>query len=364
MIIGIEAERANHPEKTGVEHYAQQLILHLAKIDSTNNYILYLRSEPQDWLLNLPDNFRIKVMPFPKFWTQIRLSWELLLHPVDVLLVPASALPLIHPKKSIVTIHDTAFKYYPEADTAFMRNFLHYSYQYIVKKAWRIIAISGSTKDDLVKFYNVDPGKVAVIHHGYEEQPDIDQKASLSDWISKYNLPAHYLLFLSTLQPRKNLPRLIQAFRIFKNMYPTSPHKLVVVGKAGWNYQESIAAIEANKDIVEYLGHVSNDDKLAIFKGADGFISASLYEGFGMWILESYEAGVPSAVSNVSAMPEIAGNASILFDPTNTESIARAIEQLLMDDKAREELIVLGKERLKAFNWEKCARETLELMDL
>jgi hypothetical protein len=106
MTIGIEAERANNPQKTGVEHYAKQLILHLAQIDAQNHYRLYLRSQPESWLLELPKNFSVKVMPFPIFWTQLRISWEMLVHPVDVLLIPASALPLIHPKKSVVTIHD------------------------------------------------------------------------------------------------------------------------------------------------------------------------------------------------------------------------------------------------------------------
>ena len=115
MIIGIEAERANNPTKTGVEHYAKQLILHLAEIDHENTYILFLRSQPEDWFFKLPKNFKVKVMPFPVFWTQLRLSWEMLFNPVDALFIPASALPLIHPKHSVVTIHDVAWKYFPES---------------------------------------------------------------------------------------------------------------------------------------------------------------------------------------------------------------------------------------------------------
>ncbi len=99
MIIGIESERANHPQKTGVEHYAKQLILHLAEIDRQNRYILYLRTKPESWFFSLPKNFTVKVLPFPIFWTQIRISWEMFIHPVDVLFIPASALPIIHPKK-------------------------------------------------------------------------------------------------------------------------------------------------------------------------------------------------------------------------------------------------------------------------
>src|ERR1051326_6422500 len=114
MTIGIKAERSNAQTKTGVEHYAKQLILHLSLIDSENQYTLYLRTQPQEWLLQLPPNFKLKVIPFPKFWTQLRLSWEMLIHPVDLLFIPASALPLIHPRRSVVTIHDTAWVNYPQ----------------------------------------------------------------------------------------------------------------------------------------------------------------------------------------------------------------------------------------------------------
>ena len=107
-----------------MEHYAKQLILHLAEIDHTNHYILYLRTEPESWFLNLPENFKVKVIPFPVFWTQLRISWEMLFHPVDVLFIPASALPVIHPKKSVVTIHDVGWLFFREAFTWFNRNFL------------------------------------------------------------------------------------------------------------------------------------------------------------------------------------------------------------------------------------------------
>src|SRR3990167_4614022 len=131
MKIGIEAERANNRVKTGVEHYAKQLILQFAQIDTEDEFVLYLRTEPEEWIKQLPKNFSYKVMPFPIFWTQIRLSWELLRHPVDCFFVPASAIPLYSPKNSVCTIHDAAFLFYPETFSPFMRQFLHWSYKYI-----------------------------------------------------------------------------------------------------------------------------------------------------------------------------------------------------------------------------------------
>ncbi len=356
MLIAIEAERANESQKTGVEHYAKQLILHFAKIDKENKYRLYLRTTPEPWFLELPKNFEIKVMPFPKFWTQIRLSIELLLHPVDRLFIPASALPLFHPRKSICTIHDTAFIHYPEADTSFMRKFLHYSYKMISLLSWRVICISESTKKDLIKFYGTNPNKIFVVHHGYE------QENFVSDLSTKLKLPEKYALFLSTLQPRKNLIRLIDAFRKFTDKHPEKNYKLVVVGKKGWKYEPIMEAIEKNKNIVVYLGHVSDSDRNIIYKKAQALVMPSLYEGFGMWILEAFNARIPVAVSNVSSMPEVAGEGAVYFDPENEDSMLGSIESVLLDENLRTLLVNKGTERLKLFSWEKTAKQTLEVI--
>ena len=374
MLIGIEAERANNPQKTGVEHYAKQLILHLAEIDRVNNYVLYLRAAPEPWLKNLPENFKIKVLPFPIFWTQLRISWELLFHPVDVLLIPASALPLIHPKNSVVTIHDLAWKFYPETFTTFNRNFLEYSTRFAVKRARHIIAVSESTKRDLVKFYKVDPSKIVVVHHGYESA---DQQVSISaptlDKVevgapttnvgaSQLAIPEKYVLFLSTLQPRKNLEGLIDAFVDLKKEHPELPHKLVVVGRAGWKFESILQKIEAHKDLVLYLNHVKDAERIAIMKQADCMVLPSFYEGFGMTILEAFAAGVPVATSNVSSMPEVAGEAAVYFDPHNKAQIKNAIKNILFDKSLAENLKQKGVERLKQFSWKKCAEETLKIL--
>jgi hypothetical protein len=150
MNIAIEAERANNPIKTGVEHYAAQVIKNLSQIDSENTYILYLRTEPEEWIKNLPKNFKVKVMPFPIFWTQLRISWEVLWNKPDMLFIPASALPLIHPKKSIVTIHDIAWEFFPESFTLGNRIFLKFSTLFAVKFAKKIISVSKATKSDLL----------------------------------------------------------------------------------------------------------------------------------------------------------------------------------------------------------------------
>lgn len=357
LTIGIEAERANNPTKTGVEHYARQLIEHLAKIDSKNQYVLYLRTKPQQWILQLPQNFQIKLIPFPIFWTQIRLSFEMLVRPVDVLLIPASALPMIHPKNSMVTIHDLAWKFYPESFTLANRLFLDFSTRYAVRRASKIIAVSENTKNDIEKFYGTEPGKITVIHHGFENFKVNEKKVE-----TKINLPEKFVLFLSTLQPRKNLEGLIKAFKELKKECPELTHKLVVVGKPGWKFSSILKTIEENQDIVMYLNYVSDEDRMEILKKAELLALPSFYEGFGMQILEAFALKVPVITSNVSSMPEIAGEAAIYFDPKNIPEIKNALKMCLYDKSLRESLVSKASNRLKEFSWEKCANETYELI--
>lgn len=360
MKIGIEAERANIASKTGVEHYAKELILHLSFIDSKNEYFLYLRTKPEQWMLSLPKNFHIKVMSFPIFWTQLRISLEMLLHPVDVLFVPASALPIFHPKNSVVTIHDLAWKYFPEADTVFNRTFLEWSSWFAVKSASRVIAVSSSTAKDLEKHYAVSAKKLFVVHHGYSAESE-RQKHQLSPEVAS-RLPEKYVLFLSTLQPRKNLQGLVRAFGEFRRENPDLPHKLVVVGKPGWKFESILEALEAHREFVVYLNYVSNSDRWLILQRADLMVLPSFYEGFGMTILEAFAAKIPLAVSNTSSMPEIAGNGAAYFDPTNEEQIKTAISRILHDQSYKDNLVKNGAEQLKNFSWEKCASETLEVL--
>lgn len=359
MKIGIEAERANHQSKTGVEHYAHQLIQHLSLIDQVNSYELYLRSQPQAWLLSLPKNFLLRVMPFPKFWTQLRLSWEMFRHPPDALLVPASALPLIHPRHSVVTIHDTAWVHFPESFTWGMRTFLHWSTKFAVNRAERVIAVSTATKQDLMRYYHLPEDKIRVIHHGYASEP---ARGTILNPQVAAQLPEHYVLFLSTLQPRKNLPLLIDAFRRVKNVHPELPHKLVVAGKPGWKFEAILQKIQANEDIVVYLNHISDDDRWEVYRRADLFVNPTLYEGFGMWLLEAFASGVPALVSGISSLPEVGGDAAMYFNPRNELELAEKMYKLLSDPTLRQTLIERGKVRVGEFGWEKCARETLSLL--
>ncbi len=359
MNIGIEAERANNPVKTGVEHYAKELIVHLAKIDQKNNYTLYLREQPESWFFDLPKNFVLRIIPFPKFWTQLRVSYEMFRNKPDVLFVPASALPLIHPN-SVITIHDIAWIHFPEAFTGFMKTYLNFSTFQAVTNAKKIIAVSEATKNDLIKKYRLNSTKIVVVPHGYESSPkDFN---NLSDEI-RNQLPEKYVLFLSTLQPRKNLEKLITAFRLLKEENPDLPHKLVVVGKPGWKFEQILRTIDENKDIVVYLKHISDSDRWPVYNKADVFVYPSLYEGFGMPLLEAFECEVPAAVANNSSLPEVGGDAALYFDPNSEEEMKNTMKKLIDDSELRAQLIRKGKERLSLYSWERCAKETLEVLE-
>ncbi len=381
MFIGIEAERANNRVKTGVEHYAQQLILQFAELDKENEYILYLRTQPEYWFLSLPKNFKIKVLgygfiPFSYLWTQLRVSWEMLIAAPDVLFIPAASLPLIHPKRSYVTVHDVAWRLYPETFTTLKRWYLEFTTWFACKFAEKVIAVSESTKKDLVKYYHVPESKVAVIHHGFTPQgttvsviPAFEPESRLGEPGSRVkpgmtrvvvgNLPEKFVLFLSTLQPRKNLEGLIAAFRMFKQKHPEDSHKLVVAGKVGWKAEGILQEIERSKDVVLYLNHVTDAERAELYQKTSVLVMPSFYEGFGMWILEAFDAGVPVITSNVSSMPEVAGDAAEYCDPHSVESIAQALEQVLLDKEKAAALVEKGRERLKSFSWRKCAEDTL-----
>lgn len=357
MIIGIEAQRANIANPTGVEHYAQQMILGLAKQDTENTYVLYLQTEPAQWIKDLPNNFRTRVIPFPIFWTQIRISIELMLHPADALFIMASALPLIHPKNSTVTIHDLAWQFYPETFSKFMRFYLPASTWFAVKFAKNIIAVSQQTKKDLVSKYKVNPDKITVIYHGF----DISTERTFSSEQEKQKiskLPQKFILYLGTLQPRKNITGLIDAFIELKKE-KSIEHVLVLVGGKGWLYEEIMRKIADHPEII-YLGYIQ--DRFAVLKKASLLVQPAFYEGFGMQILDAFAMEVPVASSNISSLPEVAGDAAVYFDPKSREQIKDAIYKVISNPDLASELCSKGSERLKLFTWQECVNKTLNVI--
>ncbi|MEJ0020990.1 MAG: glycosyltransferase family 1 protein [Candidatus Doudnabacteria bacterium] len=289
----------------------------------------------------------------------------MLTHPVDVLFIMASALPLWHPKRSVVTVHDVAWKIFPGAFTVFMRNYLELSTRFAVRTGKKILAASESTKNDIVKFYGADPEKIAVTYLGlggtfgpmdYQEaQPILD----------KYDLVYQkYVLFVGTIQPRKNIVQLVEAFQKIRKENHVE-EKLIIAGVRGWLWEPILKKIKmAGLDgSIKYLDYVKKEDLPALIAGARLLTLPALYEGFGLPPLEAMASGVPVVVSNVSSLPEVVGEAGILVDPGSAESIADGLLRVLMDNDLRQQMIAKGLERAKLFTWENTAKKTLEVFE-
>lgn len=367
IIIGIDASRTAVKEATGTENYSLNLISAIEKIDSQNQYILYFNN-PLPVPLVTANNFSSRVIRFPRFWTQARLAWELFSDTPDLLFVPAHTLPVIRPKKlkTVVTIHDLGAEFLKQYHQFPQKLYLNRATEYAAAKADCLIAVSESTKKDLMTKLGVPEEKIAVIYEGVDHDFFKPQEEKAIDQVrQKYHLPAEYLLFVGTIQPRKNLLRLIEAFNLLQRDAKYHNLSLILVGKEGWLAQEIYKApIRLRiQDRVRFLNHVSKSDLPALYSGAKVFVFPSLYEGFGLPIVEAMSCGVPVITSSTSATAEIAGDAAVVIDPYQVNEIFEAVKELVDNKKNREDLVKKGLIRSKKFTWEEAARKTIKVFE-
>jgi glycosyltransferase involved in cell wall biosynthesis len=391
MHIGIDISRLGVSARTGTEHYTYELLAALAQLDRTSPYTLYCNRPPAH-LPPLGPNMALRAIPASRLWTHYRLSREMLMRPPDLLFVPAHVLPLARPRRSVVTIHDLGYERFPQAHPRAQRLYLRLSTLWSARAATRVIAISGATRHDLVARYGVPPAKIDVVHHGlsprFRPEPSPERQAAAQ---ARYGIRPPYFLYIGTVQPRKNLVRLIEAFvstreirdwglaasasvstisepfrqsRTSDLQSPVSDLQLVIAGKRGWLSEpiERRAAELGGADSVHFTGYVEDDDVPALLSGALAFVFPSLYEGFGLPVLEAMACGAPVIAANTSSLPEVAGDAALLVDPIDTVAIARAMRDLTASPALRDELRGKGFARAAQFTWERCARETLEVL--
>lgn len=369
MRIGIDASRATRAERTGTEGYSLQLIRRLLAIDSESQYLLYFNQPPPPGLLPESPQRRDRVLTFPRLWTHLRLSAEMAFHPPDLLFVPAHVLPLVCPRRTVVTVHDLGYLHEPQAHRLLDRLYLDLSARYHARVATRLLAISQATRDDLVRHYGVRPERVSVTYLAADETyapvPDMARIAGVK---ARCGIAGEYLLFVGTLQPRKNLVRLVRAFAEATGSGGQSPDQpehppplLVLAGKKGWWSGELMGVVKelGLEGRVVFPGYVPASDLPALYSGATAFVFPSLYEGFGMPVLEAMACGTPVLAANVSSLPEVVGDAGLLVDPTDTGALAAAMRRLVDDAALRSELRRRGLARAGLFSWERCARETL-----
>ncbi|MGB9880388.1 MAG: glycosyltransferase family 4 protein, partial [Anaerolineae bacterium] len=265
---------------------------------------------------------------------------------------------------SVVTVHDLGYLYYPQVYTRWARWYLRWSTSYNARAAAHLIADSEATKRDLLQHCRTPPDKVTVIYPGYDPSfAPVEDQARLAAVRQRYGIPALYVLYVGTLQPRKNLLGLLDAFAVLAK--EDQETHLVLAGKKGWLYQPLFAHAEqlGLEERVHFIGYVPQEDLPALISGARVFVLPSFYEGFGLPVLEAMACGTPVICSNVASLPEVAGDAAILVDLHNTEQLEQAISQVLTDPSLRHDLTEKGLRRVQHFSWQKCAQQTLQLLE-
>jgi len=357
MKVGIDASRAFLRERTGTEEYAYQLIKNLTKInDPFCQFFLYVKKGAEiDF--DLPENFHKRTIGREKYWTQIGLSAELLMNPVDVLLVPSHSIPFLHPKRTVAMIHGVEFKNCPKCYSRPDRFFLELNTMISIKWAKKIITPSASTKKDLIKFYSISPEKITVIHHGTESPKSI--KSGVQG--DEFNI-----LFIGRLEKRKNITNLIKAFEIFKESckLQTANCKLILAGRPGFGYDEIRREINGSKrknDII-LTGYVSQSEKENLYAKAGIFIMPSFAEGFGLPILEAMRRRVPVLCSDITPFFEIAMDSAMYFDPKSYDDVADKMRMVIMNEHVQKDLVERGFKNAKNYSWERCAEETMNVL--
>jgi len=358
MLVGIDASRAVSGRPTGTEVYSRRLIQALLALGSPHRFRLYFRSHPPAGAF---PGAELRVIPCPRLWTHLRLSWEMARRPPDALFVPAHVLPLVHPRASLVTVHDLGYLYFPQAHPWRQRLYLDLSTRWNTRVAAHVLADSEATKADLVARCGTPPDKIAVAYPGRDETlAPVRDPTAIAAVKARYSIAGDYFLYLGTLQPRKNLARLIAAFAGVG-----SEAVLVLAGKRGWLYTDLFAQVRrlGLEGRVLFPGYVPDEDKAGLLSGALAFVFPSLYEGFGLPVLEAQACGCPVITSTTSSLPEVAGDAAFLVDPGDASAITAGMARVAADPALRETLIARGFANVCRFSWSACARSVLDAME-
>ncbi len=371
MRIGIDASRALRARPTGTERYSLELIKALLALETEHEFMLYVPTRILDRNFLVPRARTVVIpsrMPGGRLWTHTALGPYTRRHRPDVLFVPAHVLPLFGPRPGVVTVHDLGYEYFPEAHPAHERWYLRWSTRRHVRVAARVIADSQATKNDLVRLYGADPERIHVVYPALDSdfRPEYDRNRQLTVRRS-YGLPdqAEYILHVGTLQPRKNLDRLIEAFALVRREWPNRQLFLVLAGSPGYNSRflyEKVRALGLEK-VVRFPGFVRVHDLPALYAAASCYAFPSLYEGFGFPVLEAQASAVPLVCARTSSLPEVAGEGALYFDPLAVEAMAAALIRVLTDAGLRAQLVEAGRANLARFSWSQAARATLAVLE-
>lgn len=377
MLIAVDATPIRE-KPSGIGFYTLSLIRALAQLQSQANFTLTIAYQPsvKNWLkgnfsppLNLSNNFSLKSLPLPvtisnlltKFPNPIIPYCERYLDNPDILHGTDHYVYPVRNSLKIMTIHDVTFMKYPKYTNSIVKTYTQ-RVKSCLKWTDAIITFAENTKQEISEYLNVSQDRIFITPQASRYYPDYLIQTDTNQLANTVNYPWEqpYILFVSTLEPRKNLVNLIKAFNLLKQEAKI-PHNLVLIGQPGWHYQNIFDEINKSpwQQDIYVLGYLSDDLVALFYQEADVFIYPSFYEGFGLPVLEAMTLGAPVVTSNTSSLPEVAGDAAILINPQNVEEIAAGIFRVISDRQLRDQLIQLGKERAKLFSWEKTAQATI-----
>lgn len=354
MIIGIDANEANLTDKrVGVNQYAFELLWAIYNQKTPHSFVIYLKNNPQEDLPKEKVGFKYRVIPFPKLWTQTRLPFDLFFHlpRPDVFFSMGHYAPRFSPVPTVVAIMDLGFLETPEQFTSKDFNQLKSWTEYSVKNSTKVITISDFTKQKVVDVYGKKETDVVTTLLSYNEKlflPTHNNKV-----LKKYGIAKPYFLFLGSLKPSKNIDALVRAFDKLDDGY-----QLVIAGKRAWLFSEIFKTVEELhlQDKVIFTDFIEDWERPILMTESIAFVLPSLYEGFGIPVLEAMACNTPVVVSAVASLPEVAGEAAIYIEAKSIESITAGMQKAVAD---REKFVKLGQKRVKLFSWAKCAQETL-----
>lgn len=369
MRLAIQASDLDHARIDGTRVYVAELLKRFGTLSGETEFTLYHKGTFNP-ALTPPKlaNYTEVSLPFPYAWMQTRFAWEMFRARPDRLFLPIQAAPVILPRgiKVTATIHDLAFRRFPETFPASHLWKLNFMLETAVRQADRLIAVSESTKRDLLEFFPaLDEKKIHVVHHGFDAEffgarlPERER----SEALARHGLESgSYVLYVGALQPRKNLVRLIEAFDRVKENIPEM--RLVLAGEPAWLSDGILQAREASpyKNDIVLTGRVSFADLRALYQGARLFAFPSLYEGFGLPILEAFASGIPVLTADNSSLREVAGDAAVYVDASSSADIEEKLKTLWSDETLRQACVDQSLVELKRFSWDKSARETLDII--
>lgn len=371
MRIGIDASSLLK-EWSGVGTYSYNLLKNLFKIDGENEYRLFFYSLKGS-LKRCPsfDNSNVKAYHYRIPGKLLLKAWqwfnsppvETFLGKIDIFHSINFHIMPQHKGKKIVTFHDLYFFIEPQNTERFGGRYFLITLPKRIKEVDMVIAVSQSTKQDIMKFLGIPEERIRVIYEAVDESfREIKDRDAIEKIKTKYKIEGDYLFFVGTLEPRKNLIRLVEAFAMLKRG-GHFPFKLVLAGKTGWAIDGLFRKIEdlGIKGEIIFSGYVVPEDLPYLYNGAEIFVFPSLYEGFGLPVLEAMGCGIPVLTSKKSSLPEITRGAAILIDPMNVEEIAKGMRMLIENESLRNEMVVRGLQRVKDFSWRRTAEETLRL---